>query len=194
MIDKLKELELNKILNELLYIESDYEYKSELINKIDNEFLESIDLFLNKHNELKEIYENKISIKIEEVIQRNISESEFKIEKSNKIIIDKDVKGLYREIVKMTHPDILIDKKYNDIYIKATEFYNLNDKISIYKICRELDINFNISNEDIISIKNKIDDIKNKINFLESTFTWKWYNNDIKKEEIILEYIKTKII
>lgn len=194
MIDKLKELELNKILNELSYIESDYEYKSELINKIDYDFIESIDIFLNKHIELKEIYEDKISIKIEEVIQKN--SSELKIEKSpTKIFIDKDVKRLYREIVKITHPDILVDKKYNNLYIKATEFYNLNDKISIYKICRELDINFNVSNDDIISIENKITDIKNKINFLESTFTWKWNNNDdINKEKIIFEYIKTKII
>jgi hypothetical protein len=46
------------------------------------------------------------------------------------------IRKLYRDIVKVTHPDKVDNKSLNDIYIESTKCYDENDKIGIYKICR----------------------------------------------------------
>ena len=45
------------VLKELDYIESDFEYRSEVISEADSEFIKSINEFLATHPELKEIYD-----------------------------------------------------------------------------------------------------------------------------------------
>ena len=44
-MSKIKLLQLKKLLKELEYIESDFEYRSELISEADNEFIKSINNF-----------------------------------------------------------------------------------------------------------------------------------------------------
>ena len=74
------------------------------------------------------------------------------------------VKKIYREIVKITHPDKSNKKSHNDIYVKATEYYNMNDKISLYKLATELDIDYDIEYDDNIEIQRRIDEFKGRIN------------------------------
>ena len=221
-MNKLKILEVKKLLKELDYIESDFEYRSEVISEADFEFINSVNDFLSTHPELKEIYDQKITDKINESIKRGTDEAEESQEDDtegdgedvselidederqeeeveeideDKEIISPKLKKLYREIVKITHPDKVKKKKLNDIYIKATDFYNLNDKVGIYKICNELSIDYDIEAEDEIFISTKIDSLKKRIGFLESTFTWKWARteNEEERNQILLNYIKLRI-
>lgn len=222
-MDKLKTLEIKKLLKELDYIESDFEYRSEVISEADSEFIKCVNIFLEAHPELKEIYDKKITDSINETIRKRAEEnSEPKSEDiteehgddvSENIIDDErqeedireeekvtenvsiKLKKLYREIVKLTHPDKVKKKKMNDIYIKATDCYNLNDKIGIYKICSDLDIYYEIEVEDGDFISTKIDLYKKKIGFMESTFTWRWYRteNETEKNQILINYIKLRI-
>ncbi len=217
-MDKLKTLEIKKLLKELDYIESDFEYRSEVISEADSEFIKCVNSFLDAHPELKEIYDQKITDQInrtikekvdisikneEEAIEVEEAEKEF-IDSGDDIVVESDkiietispkLKKLYREIVKLTHPDKVKKKKLNDIYIKATDYYNLNDKIGIYKICSDLDIYYEIEIEDGDFISNKIDSYKKKIGFMESTFTWRWYRteNENEKNQILINYIKLRI-
>lgn len=105
------------------------------------------------------------------------------------------IKKLYREIVKLTHPDKIKDNKLNEFYIEATKYYNENNSIGIYKICGDLNIEYDLDDSDELTIKNRIKWLKDKINFLESTFTWKWANteDENERERIIVEFIKMKI-
>ena len=159
---KLNLLKVNKLLKELDYIESDFEYRNEIIKDADSEFINSINSFLEEHPDLKEIYDKNITDKINESIKKQQEDfdledgdSEEDSEEDSEDLSDEDLedseeeienkknisqlKKLYREIVKLTHPDKIKNKKLNDFYIKATEFYNDNNKIGLYKICNELD-------------------------------------------------------
>ena len=48
-MNKLKILEVKKLLKELDYIESDFEYRSEVISEADSEFIQSVNDFLVSH-------------------------------------------------------------------------------------------------------------------------------------------------
>jgi predicted RNA-binding protein with RPS1 domain len=213
-MSKIKLLQLKKLLKELEYIESDFEYRSELISEADNEFIKSINNFLDIHPDIKDIYDKKINEKIDQSIKKNqesnpITELEItedvEEEPIYESVIDNMVtdlvetnvklKKLYREIVKLTHPDKIKKSNLNDIYIKATQFYNFNDKIGIYRICSELNIDYDIDDDDEIFISERIDSLRKRITFLESTFTYKWFESEDENEKnkIMVEYIKLRI-
>jgi|688.fasta_scaffold349595_2 hypothetical protein len=213
-MSKIKLLQLKKLLKELEYIESDFEYRSELISEADNEFIKSINNFLDIHPDIKDIYDKKINEKIDQSIKKNqesnpITELEvtedIEEEPIYESVIDNMVtdlvetnvklKKLYREIVKLTHPDKIKKSNLNDIYIKATQFYNFNDKIGIYRICSELNIDYDIDDDDEIFISERIDSLRKRISFLESTFTYKWFESESEEEKnkIMVEYIKLRI-
>lgn len=207
-MSKLKSLQVKKLLKELDYIESELEYRNELISEADNQFMLYINDFLDENPELKKIYSNRIDDRIEQIINKKIEQSnENEVEEiqdsdsqnlsssENQIVVSSKVRSLYREIVKLTHPDIINKKNMNDIYINATKYYSLNDKVGIYKICSELNIDYDLDEEDETEISNKINSTKDKLNFLESTLTWKWFNtqDDVQRKLIMLDYIKQRI-
>jgi hypothetical protein len=215
-MDKLKVLQIRKLLKELDFIETDFEYTTEVVNEADSSFMMSINDFLEKNPDIKEVYDKKITESINNSIKDKIEKSETQVledleeDKQEKVVDDVDdsdnleqkkeevspkVKRLYREIVKKTHPDKIKDKDLNDIYIKATDFYNNNDKVGIYKICTELGIDYDMDEDDESIISYKIESIRKKIDFLESTFTWKWFNTKDEEErnKILMVFIKLKI-
>ena len=213
-MSKIKLLQLKKLLKELEYIESDFEYRSELISEADNEFIKSINNFLDIHPDIKDIYDKKINEKIDQSIKKNqesnpITELEITEDVEEETIYESVIdnmvtdlvetnvklKKLYREIVKLTHPDKIKKSNLNDIYIKATQFYNFNDKIGIYRICSELNIDYDIDDDDEIFISERIDSLRKRISFLESTFTYKWFESESEEEKnkIMVEYIKLRI-
>lgn len=217
-MDKLKVLQTKKLLKELDFVEIEYEYTSEVVSEADTSFMKSLNSILDKYPDLKDRYNKKLDETIEKNIKENrkekkdIEESDIDSVEENEEIeneentknddIDnlknkqsKKVKKLYREIVKLTHPDRVKNKELNDLYIEATSHYDNNDKIGIYKVCNDLKIDYDIDEEDEDFINLKIKEYKRKISFLESTFTWAWFKTDEndKKEEIILNFIKNKI-
>ena len=204
-MNRLKDLEIKRLLKELDFIETDYEYRSEIVSEADSEFMDSINQFLSKNPELKDLYDKKVTDRIEKTInniKNNKEQEEFINEEQSKeddVMSNEkspEVKKVYREIVKLTHPDKIKDKRLNNYYIKSTDLYNDNDKIGLYKICDELGIEYQIDENDTEIIEDKINTLKRKINFLESTFTWKWFNTKDEKsrERILLDFISLKTI
>lgn len=200
-MDRIKLLEIKKLFKELDYVQSDFEYRSEIISEADTNFLNGVNNFLDGHPELKELYESKVNERINQFIHTDsyepIEQTQDDYEELEIVLDDKlpKVKKLYREIVKITHPDKSDKKSHNDIYIKATEYYDMNDKIGIYKICTELDIDYDIEYEDNIEIQRRIDELKGRITFLESTFTYQWIriDDELQKNEMMINFIKMRI-
>jgi hypothetical protein len=207
-MDKIKSLKLKRLLKELDYIESDYELRNEIIIDADNEFINYINSFLLDYPELKEIYDDKISelnesIENSEIIKTDdipeneveyINESNLEEDLAEKELTN-ELKKIYREIVKITHPDIVKVKKLNDLYIKATNFYDERNKIGLYKVCEGVGINYELTEKDVELIEYNINSLKSRIGFLESTFTWKWYNteDENEKNKILLDYVRLRI-
>ncbi len=201
-MDRIKLLEIKKLFKELDYVQSDFEYRSEIISEADTNFLNVVNSFLDGHPELKELYESKVNDRVNQFISTEsyepINEQSQNYFEEDEIFIDDKspkVKKIYREIVKITHPDKSNKKSHNDIYLKATEYYNMNDKISLYKLATELDIDYDIEYDDNIEIQRRIDEFKGRINFLESTFTYQWIriDDEIQKNEMMINFIKMRI-
>lgn len=201
-MDNLRKLEINKLIKEFEFIESDFIFKRETISKWDSEFIKSVDNFLDRYPKIKEGFYNKVeNFNIgnvsSQVINNNSLEKEEDIDLELDETIDKDpkLKSLYRKIVKSTHPDKKDDDNLNDIYLKATEAYDNNNILSLFSICDRLSIPYDISDDEGGLIKSEIDKIKNRITFLESTYTWRWLisDDDLVKEQIILSFIKSQV-
>lgn len=208
-MNNIKQLEVRKLIKELNFVESDYIYKNEMVNEIEGLFINSVNEFLEKHPDIKEVFDKKINQKIENIFRERNQEIEEKIQKDDlefeiedelqeyEIKVDARVnklKKLYREIVKITHPDRTNNKKLNEIYIRATKFYDSLDIPGTYSICDELDIEYEIDKKDLDLISEKISRLKEGIIFMESTLTWKWYNSDeTEKSKIMLKYIKSRL-
>lgn len=205
-MDRVKTLQIKKLLKELDFIETDYQYRSEIVSEVDCEFMNSINDFLSKNPELKTLYDSKINERIEKTLEKEKTKSsvdgegekcsvEIDNKSKNKSEKSNETKKAYRDIVKMTHPDKVSDPELNKLYMKATELYEADDKIGLYKICDELSIKYEIDENDKDIIEEKIQSIRKKINFIESTFTWKWFNteNELERERLILNFIELKI-
>jgi hypothetical protein len=188
----LKFLELQRLLKELQFVESDYLYQSELIRQTDRIFLENVNSLLDRFPELKKLWIQKQE---KYYIQSEISfDSENNKETVTESIVDVNVKRLYREIVKNTHPDKIKNTKLNELYIEATYAYETSDLITLYRVSSELLINLELGDDDLFKIRDKINQYKSQIFFLESTYTFKWLkSSDDEKDKIILKFIENKI-
>jgi len=207
MSDKIKKLKIRKLLKELDYLEENYNYTNEIITNSDNDFMCAIDKVLDKDPTLKKVYEDKLNKKIEEAINKIKEEDEIDMDTESKdeedsvlqdeenSETDKKLRNIFRSIVKVTHPDKVSDKKMNDIYLEATKAYDNNSRIDMYKVCDKLDINYDLDEEDEEEMLKSIEKYKDKISFLESTFTWKWYNTEDEKvrDNIVMTFVRMKI-
>ena len=204
-MDKIKQLQIKKLLKELEFVESDYDYKSEAMSIYDAEFMNEVDKFLENRPDLKEKYETKVNKQLDEAVKKQVEEAENREtsveeefqESENKTAEEKSpkLKKLYRDIAKITHPDRVKDLKLNDWYIKATEYYEENDLTGLYFICDQLSIEYEVDETDNDFISTKITKLKERINFMESTYTWMWYSadTDLKKEMLIMNYIQMQM-
>jgi len=209
-MDKIRQLEVKKLIKELNFVESDYTYKNEMVNEIESLFINSVNDFLENHKELKEIFNRKVNSKIDDIFREKLEsikevenedvelEEVYEENSRDEIVVDvkvKKIRSLYREIAKATHPDRTKNKKLNEMYLRATKCYDSLDIPGTYSICEELDIVYDIDDEDFDLISKKIENLKQVINFMESTLTWKWYNSkdENEKTRIIINYIKSRL-
>ena len=190
----LKYLEFQRLIKELQFVESDYLYQSEIINQSDKIFLDSVNNVLNEYPDLKTIWEEKQSVFYENeplIVEDINTEIEQSIQKTKH---SSEIKKIYREIVKSTHPDKIKSTKLNELYLEATNAYESDDLITLYRVCSELMIDFDWSDDEILKVKERVEKYKNQINFLESTYTFKWLKSDENdKLKIILKFIENKI-
>jgi len=217
-MDKIKHLENKKLLKELEFVETDFEYKTEIISEADTNFIKNINEFLLRHPELKSMIDKRMNDKVDRMVRereradnesqkekvindehteenQSVEEKEEEKVNDNKVVRSEKIKKLYREIVKLTHPDKVRDSKLNDLYIKSTKSYDENDLISIYAICSELHIEYESDETDNVFISDRITVLKERINFMESTFTWKWYTADDnrQKDDVLMNYIRAQL-
>lgn len=218
----LSKLKLKKLMNEFNYLKLDLDYKKEILSNIDKEFLKEMNKVLESNEKLKKVFESKDNntikddkstdnkksningdkINSEKIESNDETESNDEIDNNvsdnnnnNNNTKSKKIKSLYREIVKLTHPDKVDDETLNELYLQATEGYDNDDITYLYSICDKLDIDYKIEDKDIEKIGSKVLELKNRSNFLEKTYTWRWMNsnNDKDKKKIIIEFINMKL-
>lgn len=193
-MSRLKSLEFQRLIKELQFVESDYSYQSEIIKESNDFFLESVEDVLKRYPEINDVYKDKNHTKLVTTSQSNTDQVDSCVI-SSKPKIDIEVKRIYRKIVKSTHPDKINNKKLNELYLEATNAYEVNDLVTLYKVSSELMIEIEWCESILEQVEEKIKNYKSQITFLESTYTYKWLKciNDQGKLKIILSFIENRL-
>ena len=178
MEEKIHELHINKIIQEYSYLKSDEEFKKEVISTKQSEFLKIINQTLQtfspdqlrKHDDTQPppVVDKKTGIDIDEIPHNT------KIK----------AKNVYRDIVKLTHPDKVDDNDLNELYIEAKEAYEVYDLFELYFIARSLNIRLKLTFEEMDTLNKLIDLKKQNIKSIESSYVWLWINGSSEDEKI----------
>ncbi len=211
----LKEYEYKRNLKEVRYWKEEYELKKNMAYSIESMFNNALEEFLDKNPQIKTKWDSfmeKKSKQIDTLLKQKYSDIETKIPdleeenteepfiKTIKELTPKQIelKRIYREIVKLTHPDKLhnhaeIDKeKRLRIYKEVTVYYQNSDLSNMIYCADELGIKYDISIIDIEIIKKDIELFKQKAMMYEKSIYWKWYNDD-KNESMINTFLNQQM-
>ena len=171
MSEKLRKLKIQKILQEYSFLRVDDEYKKTLKEEHIGDFLKQAGIY-----------------KDEEGKEPEPKPAEFK--KDEKVIDDKDIskysklkmKNIFREIVKITHPDKTDSEEFNEIYVEAKKAKERNDLLELYFICGKLKIDIKLDEIDIKALNKIIENKKKILEQFEKSWIWVWANADSDEE------------
>jgi hypothetical protein len=116
---------------------------------------------------------------------------------------DPDIKRIYREIVKMTHPD-KIKRESNDrqtalkkYYLEATEAYNSQNLYQIVRIATLLNLDIgDLSDENLDRLENDLRRLRGEVKQIESTLVWKYFEelrDNVQRKILIKQFVLTFI-
>jgi len=224
-------LYMKKLFSELEFLTVDYDFKKQMFEKYQIDFNQKIVEFLDEHPVIKEEYDkivdqkmpNPMSEQEMEEAKKNIStEEQEEIDRKKKEIEDAlkedeyaenlekrtftedpDIKRIYRDIVKVTHPD-KIKKESNERQITLKQYYldatNAYDTQNLYQIVRiatllNLDIG-DLSDENLDRLEENLKRLRQETKQIESTLVWKYFEelrDDIQRKILIKQFVITFI-
>jgi len=213
---KLNILESKKLFRELDYLMSDVEFKEEFAMEYSPKFEQSIIELLKEEPIIKQACKDKFGALLDEdkpkpksdAVSGAVNDAVNDAVKSDstdvvvfsgepiqkKIILlegePQKVKYLYRKIVQKTHPDRVNSDALHELYNKATKANKARDILTLYSICNELGIKFNITDNEIAALRNQNKKITlQQINF-EKSHLWVWAHvEDGQKKEVIKHFL-----
>lgn len=170
----------DKLRHKALYINLEYEETDEIFNFARANFISSMFQFCS---------DNKIEAPFESCKPNKAQEGDSELDSS-------EVKELYREIVKSTHPDMLSGLSEEEIeeraelYRQAVEGKRQGDFEKILKVALELDINIkNLTSEYLTEIENAINKMESEINKMKNDLMYKWYYCGVEEQNYIFKEI-----
>jgi hypothetical protein len=186
MSDKLKKLEIKKIIQEYVFIRSDLEYKQTIFDENLTPFLEEVH---NTTGESVRIIEPPTSIDLKSNNEPT-SNNHIPLSENN----NETVKLLYREISKKVHPDKDIHGFYTGLFNRATSAYENGNLVELCEICEKIDIPYIIKSDDLIELQKNLVSIRKNKKMIESSFVYLWWANPNKeiRQSIIEQYISTR--
>jgi len=183
MSSKLKKLQIKKLIQEYSYLKTDLEYKFQIIDENKQNFINKISestekLGINKDGIVGGSDENPIK---ENLNNEDVSEN-----------IKTKVKKIYREIVKLIHPDKTESNEFINLYYQATNYSEEYNLLGLYFICLDLKIDFEFDSEDIEFLEKLIELKKKECDNLTKSFVWLWcqLESEDKKNKIVELFIK----
>lgn len=209
----LNDYEYKRLLKDVRYWKEEYELKKDMAFSIENMFNNALEEFLGKNPTIKSKWDafmfNKTK-QIEELLKEKYSDKstehepikeeidEIVFTETTKELTPKEIeiKRIYREIVKMTHPDKLLNHAEADkekrlkIYKESTIYYDKKDLSNIIYCADELGLKYDMSLIDIELIKKDVELFKQKAMMYEMSIYWKWYNDG--KNEVVLNNFLTQ--
>ena len=103
------------------------------------------------------------------------------------------MKKIYREIVKLTHPDKVDNPELNELYTIATIAYDEYDLFELYFIAKDLKIHFKLTLDETKILNDLIQVKRDEIVKIERSFVWLWMNspNQEEKDRLVTSFISS---
>jgi len=174
-----KELSSKKIISEYSFVKIDLEYKRSVLEENQKEFFSRV---YENHTPKNQIENSKTKKKKEKFNWELLGNG-----------IKNKVKGIYREISKLVHPDKDPNRIYKDIFNKSVEAYKEGKLMDLYEICDKLEITYDISDEEIPIIESEILQKKEDISAIENSIIYIWSQSggdEKKRKELIDQFIE----
>jgi len=192
MGDKLKQLEIKKLLLEYSYLLTDEELKDEIIDEYQPQFMES---FIEKTNEVnkeekpKPKKEEEPKLKEKQPIKKKIEDDKLSDETK------KRLKTMFREIMKKTHPDKVNSEDLVHFYVLAKEAYEENNIVQLAFVAQQINVDIDLGEDEIEFIKQLIKEKQNEVKGKETSWLWLWYKAEGDgelQEKIMNTYVNKK--
>lgn len=185
MSDKLKQLEIKKLLTEYDYLIIDEEMKQEIIDEYKPGFMENLGEQFNDEEKEGEQEPQKQPEKKE--VEKLIKDEDLSEDTK------KRMKKMFREIMKKTHPDKVKSEELIEIYIKSKEAYDSNNLLELSYNANKLKISIELSELEIEILKDLIKFKKEKLETIEKSWLWMWYKagTETEKDNVIKLYYLT---
>jgi hypothetical protein len=185
MSDKLKQLEIKKLLTEYDYLIIDEEMKQEIIDEYKPGFMENLGEQFNDEEKEEEQEPQKQPEKKE--LEKLIKDEDLSEDTK------KRMKKMFRGIMKKTHPDKVKSEELIEIYIKSKEAYDTNNLLELSYNANKLKIDIELSELEIEILKDLIKFKKEKLETIEKSWLWMWYKagTETEKDNVIKLYYLT---
>ena len=109
---------------------------------------------------------------------------------------NRQVKKLFKEVAKVSHPDAILDEeesdqeKKNELFKKAQKASEDSEYFDLIEVAESLDMEIPEPTEETISLlKESIASLNEKIKKIKKTFAWVWYHSEGEKKQIMRKYI-----
>ena len=176
---KILQKKFNKLRHKALYIDAEYEEICDVFSHAQSKFISNMFGYCHDRKIIPPFHEEP-----------------KKKEKKQEAETSEELKDLYREIVKATHPDKtknLPDSEIEDrkqLYLEAVRGKQDGDYWGIFKAALELNVPIkNLSFEYLDELEKTIKSIQQKIKQMESDLMYKWFYSDDKVKENIFSQL-----
>jgi len=177
---KLLKKQFNKLKHKALYIDAEYEDTCDVFSFAQSEFISRMFSYCS---------ERKIHPPLSEGGNKN-DKNESKQETSD------ELKDLYREIVKATHPDKTKNlseseiEERKELYHEAVRGKQSGDYWGIFKAALELDVPIKkLSFTYLEELESTINDLEKKMKKMKEDLMYKWYYADERIQASIFEQL-----
>ena len=176
---KILKKKFNKLKHKALYIDAEYEEVCDVFSFAKSEFISDMFSYCSSRK-----------------IHPPLSDNQKKDESLDKIETSEEMKDLYREIVKATHPDKTKNLEEHEIeertelYQEAVAGKQKGDYWGIFKAALELGVPIKkLSFDYLDELEQAISGIEEKTNKIKNDLMYKWYYCDQKMRENIFEQL-----
>ncbi len=204
----MEEMRIRQTLSSFKYWKDEYSLKNNMFRSIETVFNDALNEFLEKNPDIKKKWDEFMELKTDKIDNFLKSESvtfEKEEETTDVVLIEpkkenKTAKKLYRDIAKVTHPDMIAKylpterKKRLEIYIESTRFYQDGDVFGLVYHADSLGVPYEIVDLDVDKMKKEIERYKQLSSMYENTFYWRWYTEEGNKDALIGDYLVKQMV
>ncbi len=142
-------------------------------------------------NAIKEFYK-EVMIQVDKKGLKNPFDQDLKEPKkeSAEIFNSEEVKTIYRNIAKATHPDLNKDERTEDIFKKTSSAKKEGNLNKLYDCAKISKIKIeSITYDHIEKMEKEINEIEKEIKKIKNSDAWLWYHENNKNRTLIINYI-----